>query len=496
MNVKFKPATTNKNTSNSKYIQVQSVIQDSAADNGDSKSLNQSPVAVSNQAEGVKPVRETPAPQNKSSTTPTAELENWSASFQTLLDQPPSSLPYKVVIGGIAFCLAFGTWATFGTIEEVGHAQGRLVPLGQTYKIHPVDLGKVTRIAVKEGQKVQAGQVLIQLDTELDRLQVERLQQTLAADKRQLGQMQAILDRTRLEAKTLAAITEASSLAQKQAIAQAQSKAVTASEIVSQLQANKADYEERLARLKRLEQQGAIARESLFEAKQAVGDRTRAIIQTHGELQQATAQVDQLGAELLQKQAQADQVQLEAKEKIQQLEIETTQLQAKIADTENLLATTKAELFQKFLRTPVDGIVSSLNIDNTGEVVQPSQTVVEIAPANAPLVLSARLPNREAGFVKPGMPVQVKFDAYPYQDYGVISSFVKSISPDSKPDERLGAVYQVEIELERNYITAKHQNIKFKPGQTATADIIIRRRRIADILLDPFRKLQNGGINL
>jgi len=113
-----------------------------------------------------------------------------------------------------------------------------------------------------------------------------------------------------------------------------------------------------------------------------------------------------------------------------------------------------------------------------------------------PLVLSASLPNQEAGFVKTGMPVQVKLDAYPYQNYGIVSGKVTSISPDTKPDERLGAVYRVEVSLAQSYLTANHQNIKLKAGETATAEIIIRRRRIADLLLDPIRQLQNGGINL
>lgn len=129
-------------------------------------------------------------------------------------------------------------------------------------------------------------------------------------------------------------------------------------------------------------------------------------------------------------------------------------------------------------------------------MVQQGQTVAEVAPENAPLVLSASLPTSEAGFIKQGMPVQVKLDAFPYQDFGVVSGKVTSISPDTKKDEQQGAVYKVEVVLDRNYVNANQQTIHFKAGQTASADIIIRRRRIADILLDPIRQLQKGGINL
>ena len=135
------------------------------------------------------------------------------------------------------------------------------------------------------------------------------------------------------------------------------------------------------------------------------------------------------------------------------------QLEAEIANTQNLLNQARTQLVQKFLYAPVEGIVSSLNLSNTGEVVQQGQTIAEIAPKTAPLVLTASLPNGEAGFIKQGMPVQVKLDAYPYQDYGIVSGKVKSISPDTKKDDQLGSVYKVEVALDRNYVTANGQTI-------------------------------------
>ncbi|HEY9596776.1 MAG TPA: HlyD family efflux transporter periplasmic adaptor subunit, partial [Cyanophyceae cyanobacterium] len=231
-------------------------------------------------------------------------------------------------------------------------------------------------------------------------------------------------------------------------------------------------------------------------AQQSLRDRQNAITQNEGELRQALAQITALKAELAQKQAEGQRTQIEAQQQIQQLEVETTQLKAKIAETQNLLNQSKTKLKERYLYAPVDGVVSSLNVKNIGEVVEPSQTVAEVAPKNAPLILLASLPNQEAGFVKAGMSVQVRLDAYPYQDYGLIPGKVTSISPDTKPDQQLGSIYQVKVALDRNSVTSEQGSIQFKAGQTASADIIIRRRRIADILLDPIRQLQKGGMNL
>ncbi len=478
---------------------------------------------------------------------------NWSPALQNVLEQPPAAFPRQLLLGGMIFCLAFCGWTWLGKIEEVGHARGRLMPQGDAHKIQPIDSGKVVRINVKEGELVKAGQVLAELDTQTASSEVERLRQKLAGHQEQLRHKQVLIQKTSQEAKSREALNKASLQVQEAMIAAAKTKATTSRQMLEQMQAEKvatqarltnlkplasvskerlqqlqsdvAANQERVNRLKKLVADGAIAKEYLFQAEQTLRDRMAAITQSQlqenattderlfdaqqksrdrvsaitqqqGELKQSLVEAESLQAQLSQKLAEASINQLETQQRIQQLETEKTQLQAEIADTQNLLNRARSQLVQKFLYAPVDGIVSSLNVSNTGEVVQPGQTVAEIAPKTAPLVLAASLPNGEAGFIKQGMPVQVKLDAYPYQDYGIVSGKVKSVSPDTKKDEQLGSVYKVEVVLDRNYVTANQQTISFKAGQTGTADIIIRRRRIVDILLDPLRQLQKGGINL
>ncbi|NJO93322.1 MAG: HlyD family efflux transporter periplasmic adaptor subunit, partial [Hydrococcus sp. RM1_1_31] len=238
------------------------------------------------------------------------------------------------------------------------------------------------------------------------------------------------------------------------------------------------------------------ANEQLFQAEQSLRDLEARITQNKGELATNAKEAEQLEAELVQKRAEAQQIQLETSQKMQQYQLDIAQTQAKIAQTKNLLATAKVKLKNNYLKAPIDGVVLALNLTNTGEVIEAGKTVAEIAPEGAPLVLSAVLPNQEAGFVKKGMPVKIKLDAYPYQDYGVISGKVTEISADAKSDDKLGTVYRVEIELERDYVTDQQQKIEFKAGQTASAEIVIRRRRIADVLLDPIRQIQKDGMNL
>ncbi|MBD2194916.1 MULTISPECIES: HlyD family efflux transporter periplasmic adaptor subunit [Calothrix] len=449
---------------------------------------------------------------------------DWSASLQTVLDDPPSALPYHILLAGILFGISVMVWATVGQIDEVGKASGRLVPQGKPYKINTVVSGKVARLDVKEGDTVIRGQVIAQLDREIAVNEVERLAQEIASYKTQLIQTQVLIDKTQLEAKTRLAINNAEIKAQeavinqaqakiesqKVAIAQGQQRAEINKSLVAQLNVAASAEQERLERLKSLADQGAISKDQIFQAQQNLGDRQRTITQQIGEsqqtlteskrlqadLRQVLAEAQQLQEQLAQKQAEGNTVQIQTQQTIQKLQVEKTQLYAKMQQTEKLLQQSKALLKQLSLAAPVNGMILSLNIKNSGEVVQPGQIIAEVAPENAPLILETVLPTQEAGFIKVGNSAKVKFDAYPYQDYGVITGKVISISPDSQPDEKLGAVYRVGIALDRNYVKTRQQTIQFKPGQTASAEIIIRRRRIADMLLEPIKQLQKGGLNL
>jgi hemolysin D len=514
------------------------------------------PIANGSQ-DRIIPVNNSLVATNTSTLVPskTAEIQtnDWSLSVDTLLEKPPAAFPLRLLVGGIIFSIAFAAWAWFGRIEQVGTARGKLVPEGQAYQVQPVELGKVIEIAVREGQEVQAGQVLVEIDTELASKEVERLEQILKAAEIELRQKQDLLEKVALESQTNATIAAAATLAHREAIALEEQKAQTirrllaqqdketaayqqrqtqlnpisqiAQERLNQLHAQVQSHQERIKRIKPLVEQGAVSQEYLFQAEQelrqtqqqitqsqlqdftsaneqvfqanqALRDLEARATQQQGDLASSVQEIELLQVELAQKQAEEQRIQLEAQQRIKTLELEIADIEGKIAETKTLLASAKTKFKQNYLRAPVDGIVSSLNIKQPGKVVQAGETVVEVAPQGVPLILAAVLPNEEAGFVQEGMPVQVKLDAYPYQDYGVIGGIVTSISPDAESNEQLGEVYRMEIMLARNYITDGQRSIKFKTGQTATADIVIRRRRIAEVLLDPIRKIQQDGIKL
>jgi hemolysin D len=507
-----------------------------------------SPMTVSSSAANTSSEIVYQAPQNRGGL-----QANWSSELSNFLEEPPASLPVRLIIGGAIFFLAFVMWAYFGQIEQVGKAQGKLVPFGRTYKVQPIETGKIVKVNIKEGEEVKEGQILAELDPELAQKEVDRLDQSFKAYQIQLSQKQSLLERVKLESKTNSAMIAAESMAQNSSIALAKEKALTTRRLLQKQQTEISGYQarkqsvaplsntaqealrgmerqvqssqERVNRLNSLSETGAISKEQVYQAEKELRDAQQRVVQAQlqdinnansqifeadkslqdiesritenqGNFASAVKDVERLQAELTQKQAQGEKLQIESQQKIKQLEVEISQLEGQMADTRNQILSAQAKLRYNYLKSPIDGVVSVFDVQNIGEVVQPGKTVAEIAPKGAPLVLSASIPNREAGFVKTGMPVKVKLDAYPYQDYGVVSGKVTSISADAKDDEKLGEVYKVEVELERNYVLDRQGEVAFKAGQTASADIIIRNRRVVDVLLEPIEKMQKDGLKL
>ncbi|NJP09943.1 MAG: biotin/lipoyl-binding protein [Leptolyngbyaceae cyanobacterium RU_5_1] len=129
------------------------------------------------------------------------KVSHWSTPLQTVLDQPIPTLPSRLALGGVVFFLAFSTWAWFGQIDEVAKAPGKLVPKGDVYKVNPIEISKVSAIAVKAGETVKVGQLLVELDTEIAAKEVERLEKVLLATRIELVQVEAMLDKTKLQEK-------------------------------------------------------------------------------------------------------------------------------------------------------------------------------------------------------------------------------------------------------------------------------------------------------
>ena len=434
-------------------------------------------------------------PERSNTISPIVSTSEWSDSVQSILDQPASILPFKFAIAGFLFLSAFLTWAWVGQVDEVAKAPGKLGPQDESVKVQPVELGKVTQVSVQEGDTVQQGQVLMALESELDTKGIEQLQTVLMSQQSELSQAEVMVEKIRSQLDTRSMIAKSDLQSQRASISQNESIAQTQTVLNQQLKDDISAQQQRIEKFRTLANEGAYPRDQLLQMEQAVRDRERSITEGSGKLQQAVGDRDRLNADLLRKESEAIQVQLSTQQEMEQMRLRQAEIRSKMQETRSQIETAKAKKDQRFVYAPASGKITTLNLKHSGQVVQPGDAIAEISPQGKPLILSTLLPSHEAGFVKPGMVTQIKLDAFPYQDFGVVSGKVLSVSPDSKMLKDGAQVYRVDIALDRPNIRVRGQTIELTMGQTGTAEIITRRRRIMDLLLDPIKQLQ-GNISL
>jgi HlyD family secretion protein len=170
---------------------------------------------------------------------------------------------------------------------------------------------------------------------------------------------------------------------------------------------------------------------------------------------------------------------------------DTMEQQNRIARLQSEIAAAELALQHTTVTAPVAGIITTLGVRGSGEVLQPGQTIATIAPAGVHLVVEAQLPNKDIAFIEKGLPAKLKFDAFPFQDYGVVEGTVIDVSPDAQVSKESGSFYKVTIAPARTEIEAKGRKVRLRPGLAVSAELITERKSILSLLLEPFRKLKS-----
>lgn len=162
-----------------------------------------------------------------------------------------------------------------------------------------------------------------------------------------------------------------------------------------------------------------------------------------------------------------------------------TRLQSEITAAEQSLKYT-------MITAPVAGTITTLEVRGAGTVLQPSQKIATIAPTGARLLVEAQVPNKDMALIERGLPVKLKFDAFPFQDYGIVSGTIVEVSLDADASKETGSFYKVMIAPNQTSIMAKDKVIPLRPGLTLMAEVVTEHKSILNLMLEPFRKLKGG----
>ena len=138
------------------------------------------------------------------------------------------------------------------------------------------------------------------------------------------------------------------------------------------------------------------------------------------------------------------------------------------------------------LRSPVDGVVKTLNIYTVGGVVKAGEVLAEVVPAGDQLVVEARLLPQDVGYVEVDQPAQVRLQSSDASRLGKLDGKVIFISPDTMVPQEGDPYYRVRVETERSYFERGDLRYHLLPGMQVTTSIITGKRTVLDYLLSPF----------
>ncbi|EJL21735.1 type I secretion membrane fusion protein, HlyD family [Caulobacter sp. AP07] len=418
-----------------------------------------------------------------------------------IIETPPSpGLRYLMLALCGLFAIALA-WSTFGRLDVVAVAAGKVIPIANVKLIQPLEIGVVRAIHVHDGQHVSAGQLLVELDptmTGADEAQASRGLQaaTIAQARSQAiiaylgGRPGRFVAPPGISADVAAVQVQfvdsqlAEYAAKRGALVEARAQhgeeLTTALTETAKLRETLPLVDQQLEARRQLSEKGYFSRLKMLEYEQLRIEHVKNIdiqMSSAAKARAAIAAIDSQMMELRQallKSAASDLAEAGDNASLR---------------TEELRKSTQRKTFQA-LRAPVSGTVQQLAVHTIGGVVQPAQALIVIVPDGSDYEVEARILNKDIGFIREGQSVRVKLEAFPFTDYGLIEGEVRSVTRDAIQDEKLGLVYATRIRLACASGRAEVAPLcaRVGAGMAVQAEIRTGSRRILQYLLSPISK--------
>ena len=354
-------------------------------------------------------------------------------NHQEMALQPSKKLASTVMMSLVGVTLFGIGWLAIAQTDEVVIAPGKLQPIGDVKTIQ-VPLGGVLQtMLVKEGQRVQKGQVLLRLDNEASLDHQKSLQEAIAAKRQQLALKDV-------------------ELARYQSLNDTEQRVLGENLVLEK---------EILTRLETLRRQGASAELQVLQQRNKVRD-------VDGELSKVRA------------------------DRLRQMAIlaqTVEQMRGELADLQSKLTESRVNIRYQDIRSPVDGVVFDLKPTGPGFVAQGSEPVMKIVPYNN-VIARVEIPSSQIGFVRVGKPVDISIDSFPASDFGVIHGTLSRIGSDALAPDQLHQTYRfpAEVRLSSQSLSLHSgQRLPLQVGMSLTANIKLRKVSYLQLLLSDFK---------
>lgn len=415
-------------------------------------------------------------------------------------ETPPNPLARWLAFGLLALIIIAVIWAMLGHVNIVASAEGKIIPSSRVKQIQPLEKGVVKKILVKEGQLVEQGEALIELDATISLADKNRLESDLKSTEMQLavnlGLMQLLNNKTpensnyiknqalinnplHQELLTQQWLTYRS---EQQALQSSLNKTLAEQaanrEMISKFSQTLPIITERSQNLKTLHEKSFVSENDYLDAEQQR-------IQQYHDLAAEKQRAKQLKAT---EQELRENIQLHQAQTKTRLLSETTELKRQQASLKEELIKANNINKKRILYAPVAGQVQDLTISTEGGVVTEAQQLMQIVPRDEQLEVEVFLENKDIGFVQEGMASEIKIHTFPFTKYGVINAEVSNVSDDAILDEARGLLFKMQLRMEKNTIGVNGKAVRLIPGMAVTAEIKTGERRIIEFFLAPLMR--------
>lgn len=437
---------------------------------------------------------------------PTASLPVPFERDPEVLADPGKDVRIGLIIAGLFFILFLG-WAAFARLDAAAAAPGKLVVSGQRQTVQHRDGGLVTAIYVKEGQKVQKGQLLIRLAG----AEVEAQERALASQAVALIAQRARLEAEQAGSSTIASPPEFASLPPEDQAAAAAAMRIQQAQLRSRaavLSAERGALGERTASATSQGQGYGKQVAAIDDQLRSIDDELESLrpIAEKGfvsksrlrSLERAKAELEGQRGQYLATVAQSRNQASESR--LQVLETQSSYLARSAGELRDVVASlndvlpklraAREQLARTEIRSPATGTVVGLAVFTPGGVVGAGEKLMDIVPDKMPLAIEARISPSDADDIQVGQTAFVRFDALHERSLPALEGKVTRLSADTFTDERTGAsFYTAEISVPHEALQAirrvRGAGFELRSGMPVSVQIPLRRRTALQYALEP-----------
>ncbi len=380
---------------------------------------------------------------------------------QDLMSQPKLGRSSLLVWMIFLLLAGFLVWAKYFSLDEVSTGGGKVIPSSREQVVQSLEGGIIYDLRVREGDIVERGQLLAELDRTKTQSSVQESASRLRAALARAARLEAeVNDRT----------------------------IKFPGEVINEKELVKTETELYISRKTSLDQ-------GLIGLQQGISLVRQQLNMTEPLVKQGAAS----GVEVLRLKTQLNdlnnkitdsksQYYVRAREELNRTNEEVEALRSVMRGREDSLTRLK-------MYSPVRGIVKNIEVTTVGGVIPPNGKLLTLVPMNDDMLIEARISPRDVAFIHPGQPALVKITAYDYAIYGGLPGEVTMISPDSIQDDVKRDIYyyRVYIRTKANYLENKQkQRFPIFPGMVATVDIKTGSRTVLDYLIKPLNKVNEA----